>query len=115
MYGAPQYRTHYHVSKYNRLDEHDETVHGPNAPRFRPNPNTGVPLAQEDGRMLVAKNVVHHSTRSPSALYLPIVSLSQLPEHNILDDVNSMLDDAAAEAHMDRATLKAAIERFAPM
>lgn len=88
-------------------------VSSANAPRFRPNPNTGLPLALEDGRKLVAENVVHFSSHKPSALLLPVVELSQLPEHNILATVDKMVDEAAAEAHVDSSVLRQALEDIA--
>ena len=90
-------------------------VSSANAQRFRPNPNTGVPLALEDGRMIVAENGVHHDAAggAPSRLILPVVQLTQLPEHNILAAVDTMLHETAEDAHMDVATLRAALERFA--
>ena len=43
-----------------------------NFPRFDVNPNTGEPLGR-DRRQIVAENSVHHSTRYPSHVVLPIV------------------------------------------
>ena len=73
-------------------------VSSANAPRFRANPNTGVPLSREDGRTRDATNVVWHAADTPSALILPVVALAQLPEHNIIETVGRMLDEAAADA-----------------
>jgi hypothetical protein len=73
-------------------------VSSANAPRFHPNPNTGLPLAQEDGRMLVADNSVHHTASQASAFILPVVTLDQLPKHNILGSVARMLDGLAVDA-----------------
>ncbi len=59
-------------------------VSSANAPRFQANPNTGLPLDQDVARVKVARNTVHHSAKYPSAVKLPVVPLSALPEHNIL-------------------------------
>jgi predicted acyl esterase len=72
-------------------------VSSANSPRFKPNPNTGLPLAQEDGRMLVADNTVHHTHSQASVFILPVVSLEQLPKHDILGSVSRMIDDLATD------------------
>lgn len=46
-----------------------------NAPRFRPNPNTGLPLADEDGSVIAADQTIFHDAAHPSRLILPIVPL----------------------------------------
>lgn len=69
-----------------------------NAPRFRPNPNTGQLVASEDGRTVVAQNTVHFSRERPSAIYLPVVALADLPQRPILDAVADMQDSIVADA-----------------
>jgi len=54
------------------------SISSSNYPRFSVNPNNGFPLAQQ-GPNITALNTVFHSTSYPSAIILPVVSLSQLP------------------------------------
>ena len=88
-------------------------VSSANAPRFRPNPNTGKPLSLEDGSTHVAHNGVHHAPDAPSFISLPIVDLAQLPERNLLGAIDEMVADAAEEAHVEADVMRAALERFA--
>jgi putative CocE/NonD family hydrolase len=69
-----------------------------NAPRFRPNPNTGRLLVDEDGRSVIAQNSVHHSALRPSSIALPVVQLSQMPRHRILDSLASTAAAPGAQA-----------------
>ena len=48
--------------------------------------------------MLVADNTVHHTHSLASAFILPVVSLEQLPKHDVLGSVSRMLDDLAVDA-----------------
>ena len=68
-------------------------VSSANAPRFEPNPNTGVPLSSDKktgGAFKVAHNTIHHSAAYPSAMKLPVVPLSALPKKGILEMANKM-------------------------
>ena len=49
------------------------TVSSSNSPRFKPNPNTGKPLSEEDGTLIKTTNTLHHSLVLPSRLTLPVV------------------------------------------
>lgn len=51
------------------------TLSSSNAPRFRVNPNTGAPLAEEDGTLLTAEQTLYHDASHPSRLILPVVPL----------------------------------------
>lgn len=78
------------------------TVASANAPRFWPNPNTGRSLlkqaAESPRATVVAQNSVYFSADRPSALHLPVVTLDQLPKHNILSSAAGMAEEAAAAA-----------------
>ena len=50
-------------------------VSSSNSPRFQLNPNTGAPLAEEDGVLVVADQTVYHDASHPSQLILPVVPL----------------------------------------
>ena len=65
-------------------------VSSSNAPRFEPNPNTGKPLGDNDARVLVARNTLHHSLEYPSSLLLPVVQRASVPRHNILQESERM-------------------------
>ena len=60
-------------------------------PRFEANPNTGVPIPEEDGTTIVAHNTVHHASEYPSHVLLPVVPLSDLPKHNILSSTKKLM------------------------
>lgn len=47
-------------------------VSSSNSPRFDPNPNTGKPLRADD-ETRVANNTIHHSSKYPSRILLPVV------------------------------------------
>ncbi len=66
------------------------SVSSSNYPRFEANPNTGLPLYMEDGTKIIAKNTVYHEKNYPSNIRLPIVQLSDLPKHNILNTEQSI-------------------------
>ena len=85
-------------------------VSSANHPRFEPNPNTGLPLGAEGSRTIVAENSVYHDAGRPSSIMLPVVRLSQLPEHSILESVAQTAEAlgggpavlAAAQRSLDR-------------
>ena len=72
-------------------------VSSSNYPRFSANPNTGVPLASSDNTTVVANNTVFMGGATPSALILPVVPLSELPEKPVLDWVAGMKQRARDE------------------
>ena len=67
------------------------SVSSANHPRFEPNPNTGVPLTSNSTETIVAHNIVHHDAKYPSCVRLPVVNISDLPKHNILDATKEMM------------------------
>jgi hypothetical protein len=74
-----------------------------NYPRFEANPNTGVPLGQEDGQTFKSDNTVYHSAKYPSSFYLPVVKLSDLPKKGILDLASKMADELGDERFVKAA------------
>jgi len=65
-----------------------------NAPRFKPNPNLGLPLIQEDDyEPKVAENTLHYGART--YIELPLVSASQLPKKRFLLGNTSVAERAA--------------------
>ena len=69
------------------------SVSSSNYPRFEANPNTGYPLASLNNETIVAHNTIWHDASHPSAVRLPVVQLSDLPRHNILETTEHMLMD----------------------
>ena len=69
------------------------SVSSSNYPRFEANPNTGYPLASLNNEAIVAHNTIWHDASHPSAVRLPVVQLSDLPRHNILETTEQMLMD----------------------
>jgi hypothetical protein len=82
------------------------SVSSSNFPRFSVNPNNGLLLAdpQYPGENITALNTLYHSSEYPSHVTLPIVSKSQLPEVNILKEVQTMypmLDEGFIRKHTE--------------
>ena len=83
-----------------------------NYPRFSVNPNTGAPLETTDSRNVTSVNTVHHSASHASSLILPIVSLSALPKHGVLESMENAIEALAplsnAPKDVFESTLRAA-------
>lgn len=77
------------------------TVSSSNSPRFKPNPNTGKPLAEEDGTLIKTTNTLHHSLVLPSRMMMPVVKLSQLPELDVLGLVDETVDRLTVEKELE--------------
>jgi uncharacterized protein len=70
-----------------------------NYPRFSANPNNGKLLKDLDqGPLLVANNILHHSAQHPSRISLPVVDMGQLPK---LDDIKSEFRTALPDMDPD--------------
>lgn len=83
------------------------SVSSSNYPRFSVNPNNGLLLADPayPGKNITATNVLHHSTRYPSRVTLPIVSRLQQPEVHILKVVGEaypLLTEDFVRKNVDR-------------
>lgn len=78
-----------------------------NYPRFSANPNNGKLLKEPDqGPLIVANNILHHSAQYPSHISLPVVKKTQLPKvHDLKMEFRTALPnvdpDALLKAHPD--------------
>ena len=64
-----------------------------NAPRFSINPNNGLLLNDPDlfTTNVTATNTLHHSASYPSKVTLPVVTMDQLPEYDVIAEAQAAL------------------------
>jgi putative CocE/NonD family hydrolase len=111
------WNTSYIFAEGHRVRVH---VTSSNWPRFKPNPNTGLPVAQT-GPNVTAANTVYMSAAYPSSFIMPVVDAKmQLPPFPVAEKVDALLDSlepmwqerlAAARGLKDSSPAAASIAR----
>lgn len=88
-------------------------VSSSNAPRFEPNPNTGLPITKYNkGSYLVTENTLYHSAAYPSSIILPVVDLADMPKHNVLETEQALLQDMGLEDSFVRSKMMNLLKRI---
>ena len=88
-------------------------VSSSNAPRFQPNPNTGLPITlYNKDTYLVTDNTLYHSAEHPSSIDLPIVELSDMPKHNVLETEKTLLREMGMEDSFVRGKMMRMLEKM---
>jgi len=85
-----------------------------NAPRFKPNPNLGLPLNEEDKHEpKVATNTLFYGGATPSRITLPTVTKAQLPKKVLLLSEDTVGEDARQHIPAARSLTKWAKAKMA--